>query len=295
MNLNGVEYYYIRNAQGDIIGLFDKTGAQVVSYTYDTWGKLISTTGSLASTVGVKNPYLYKGYRYDNETGLYYLQSRYYSPEWGRFVNADAIAGKVGELLGANVFAYCKNNAVNKYDSSGFMALDCEGRGRTAPSLVYEDKKAYANTLPGPLGGMARSKLQPNYYVGAQVQKNTKVRALGFSLSAGLGIRMGINVQFVFDNKGHKALAVTPIFGGSTPGSSAAVTYSRYKNTKSLYNIKGWGGDAGFSAPGYFGSGGIDYLFGAHNGVYGISGNYGIKGSPEIHTDVGYTFFWLHN
>jgi YD repeat-containing protein len=63
MNLNGVEYYYIRNVQGDIIGLHDKTGTQVVGYIYDTWGKLISITGTLASSVGVKNPYRYKGYR----------------------------------------------------------------------------------------------------------------------------------------------------------------------------------------------------------------------------------------
>jgi RHS repeat-associated protein len=88
MNLNGTEYYYIKNAQGDIIGLFDKTGTQVVSYSYDTWGKLISIGGSLASTVGAENPYRYRGYRYDSETGLYYLQSRYYNPDWGRFVNA---------------------------------------------------------------------------------------------------------------------------------------------------------------------------------------------------------------
>ena len=119
MDLNGVEYYYIRNAQGDIIGLFDKTGAQVVAYTYDTWGKLISTTGSLASTVGVKNPYLYRGYRYDTETGLYYLQSRYYSPDWGRFINMDATGGKIGELLSHNVFAYCMNNPVNMSDPDG--------------------------------------------------------------------------------------------------------------------------------------------------------------------------------
>lgn len=107
MNLNGVEYYYIRNAQGDIIGLFDKTGAQVVSYTYDTWGKLISIDGSLKDTVGVKNPYRYRGYRYDTETGLYYLQSRYYNPEWGRFINADGIIGHIGTFLLQNMFAYC--------------------------------------------------------------------------------------------------------------------------------------------------------------------------------------------
>lgn len=62
-------------------------------------------------------------YRYDTETGLYYLQSRYYNPEWGRFINADAIAGQVGELLGHNVFAYCKSNPVNMSDTSGFRSI----------------------------------------------------------------------------------------------------------------------------------------------------------------------------
>ena len=123
MNLNNVEYYYIRNAQGDITGLFDKAGAQVVSYTYDTWGKLLSTIGTLASTVGAKNPYLYRGYRYDSETGLYYLQSRYYNPDWGRFIHADNEGGQVGELLSHNVFAYCMNNPVNRSDPDGHWSI----------------------------------------------------------------------------------------------------------------------------------------------------------------------------
>ena len=95
----------------------------MVSYTYDTWGKLVSTTGTLASTVGVKNPYRYRGYRFDTETGLYYLQSRYYNPEWGRFINADALGGKVGELLTHNVFAYCLNNPVNMSDPDGNLSI----------------------------------------------------------------------------------------------------------------------------------------------------------------------------
>ena len=119
MNLNGEEYFYIRNIQGDIIGLVDETGAEVVSYTYDTWGKVISISGSLASTVGEKNPYLYRGYRFDSETGLYYLQARYYNPEWGRFLNADNFGGDTGSLLSHNVFAYCMNNPVNLSDPSG--------------------------------------------------------------------------------------------------------------------------------------------------------------------------------
>ncbi|MEG0772707.1 RHS repeat-associated core domain-containing protein [Clostridium sp.] len=82
----------------------------------------MSIEGTLKDSVGVKNPYRYRGYRYDTETGLYYLQSRYYNPEWGRFINADALIGQTGELLGHNMFAYTKNNPVNFKDDSGFVS-----------------------------------------------------------------------------------------------------------------------------------------------------------------------------
>lgn len=120
IELNGVEYYYVRNAQGDIISLIDSSGDEVVSYTYDTWGRLLSIDGKLKDSLGVKNPYRYRGYRYDNETEFYYLQSRYYNPEWGRFLNADGIVGETGELLSHNMFAYCNNNPVNNEDPNGF-------------------------------------------------------------------------------------------------------------------------------------------------------------------------------
>ena len=106
---------------------YDASGNLVVSYTYDTWGKLISTTGSLASTIGVKNPYRYRGYRYDTETGLYYLQSRYYNPDWGRFVNADGLVGDCGNILGHNMFAYCANNPVKNYDPTGLLHMESAG------------------------------------------------------------------------------------------------------------------------------------------------------------------------
>ena len=82
---------------------------EVVTYTYDSWGKLLNIGGSLASTVGQKNPYRYRGYRYDNETGLYYLQSRYYGPNTGRFINADdtdVLNNTDKNLLTVNLFAY---------------------------------------------------------------------------------------------------------------------------------------------------------------------------------------------
>ncbi|MGM8216350.1 RHS repeat-associated core domain-containing protein, partial [Bacillaceae bacterium W0354] len=106
MNLNGEEYYYIKNIQGDMIGLYDQYGTKVVSYQYDTWGNIVSISGDLADTIGEKNPYRYRGYRYDSETGLYYLNARYYNPEWGRFLNADSYGGSTGKLLSHNVYAY---------------------------------------------------------------------------------------------------------------------------------------------------------------------------------------------
>jgi RHS repeat-associated protein len=119
MSLNGTEYYYFHNAQGDIMGLFDRTGTVVVEYSYDAWGNILSITGSLASTVGAKNPYRYKGYRFDNETGWYYLQSRYYNPKFGRFIDADDI-----QYAGDNMFEYCYNSPLMISDIKGETPID---------------------------------------------------------------------------------------------------------------------------------------------------------------------------
>ncbi len=118
---NGTGYYYQTNLQGDVVGIYDSTGQLVVQYTYDTWGKLLSVTGTLASTIGQINPIRYRGYYYDNETGFYYLQSRYYDPETGRFLNADGFVSTGQEILGHNMFAYCGNNPVNRFDPNGIF------------------------------------------------------------------------------------------------------------------------------------------------------------------------------
>lgn len=150
MKLNDDYYYYIRNGQGDITGILDSNGTQVVTYTYDTWGKLTSITGSLASTVGEKNPYRYRGYRYDAETRLYYLQSRYYNPEWGRFINADVILGEEGELLSHNMFAYCQNNPVIHKDDSGYWldtALDAASLAYSIAKFIKRPTQANAKAI----------------------------------------------------------------------------------------------------------------------------------------------------
>ena len=130
VNYNGNYYYYLRNAQNDIVKLIDKTGATVVEYTYDSWGKLLSTSGSLASTLGKNNPFRYRGYVYDEETGFYYVSSRYYDPEIGRFINADDIAYLgMGGLTSYNLFAYCGNNPVMGYDPYGTFDWSSFGKG----------------------------------------------------------------------------------------------------------------------------------------------------------------------
>ena len=120
---NGTAYAYLYNLQGDVIGLVDSNGSKMVSYTYDAWGKPISKTGTLASTLGTIQPFRYRGYVYDEETGLYYVSSRYYDPEIGRFINADAVdlLGANGDFTSLNLFAYCGNNPVSRADSSGYL------------------------------------------------------------------------------------------------------------------------------------------------------------------------------
>ena len=110
------EYFYVKNLQGDILKVITATGTEAATYTYDAWGKLLTSTGDLADI----NPLRYRGYFYDTETGLYYLQSRYYDPEVSRFINPDAFATTDADgVLSANMFAYCENNPVNNDDPTG--------------------------------------------------------------------------------------------------------------------------------------------------------------------------------
>ena len=114
-------YYYIYNVQGDVIALADaSTGKLVVTYTYDAWGKVLSVNDTTANSVGTLNPFRYRSYYYDTETSLYYLQSRYYDPDTGRFINADAFTSTdISSPLSTNMFAYCENNPVANLDGDG--------------------------------------------------------------------------------------------------------------------------------------------------------------------------------
>ena len=119
MKYNNQLLYYVLNQQGDVVRLVNSSGTSYGIYTYDAWGNILTTTGSMASTLGQINPLRYRGYVYDVECNLYYLQSRYYDPAIGRFINADVFASTGQGILGNNMFAYCNNSPVNKIDPSG--------------------------------------------------------------------------------------------------------------------------------------------------------------------------------
>ena len=121
LKYNGTVYYYVTNLQGDVIQIVDASGNTVASYEYDPYGKVISTTGTLAEV----NPIRYRGYYYDNETGLYYLQSRYYDPIICRFINADTQLNVKDGTVGYNLYAYCNNNPAVYSDPTGHSILAC--------------------------------------------------------------------------------------------------------------------------------------------------------------------------
>ena len=127
----GQTYYFVYNGQGDVIGLYNHGGKLIATYAYDAWGRCIEAKAVTADDDGHAvtdpdhiafiNPFRYRGYMYDAESGLYYLGSRYYDPETGRFINADAFASTGQGLLGHNMFAYCQNNPSNHIDIEGYF------------------------------------------------------------------------------------------------------------------------------------------------------------------------------
>ena len=126
---NNNVYYYIKNIQNDIIGILDSNYNIVAKYQYDSFGNIISITDGNGNDVNDIdhianiNPYRYRSYYYDKETNLYYLNSRYYSPTFGRFINADAEFGRDYEFITYNLFVYSNNNPISCVDFDGNFAI----------------------------------------------------------------------------------------------------------------------------------------------------------------------------
>ena len=117
-------YFYMRDTLENILGIIDKNGNLVVQYAYNAWGKIQSITGTLATTVGEYNPFRYKGYHFDSDTGMYYCHTRYYVPDWCRWLCADGVIGlDPFGLFDQNLYCYCGNDPVNYFDPTGHSAI----------------------------------------------------------------------------------------------------------------------------------------------------------------------------
>ena len=122
---NGTAYAYVKSLQGDIVAILDENGNTVVSYGYDAWGAPLWCTGELAETLGNVQPFRYRGYVFDEETGLYYLKSRYFNSAICRFISSDVFFEKINSANSQNIYTYCHNETVVKYDKNGNASDSC--------------------------------------------------------------------------------------------------------------------------------------------------------------------------
>jgi RHS repeat-associated protein len=218
MRYNGTRYYYETNLQGDVIAILDTNGNSVVQYTYDAWGKLLSTAGTLADTIGTINPLLYRGYIYDHDTGLYYLQSRYYNSTIGRFICADTFVSTGQDLLGNNMFAYCLNNPVNMADDTGylpfFVVTGIAGAligGIIGYATTGSWKGAVVGAAVGGVIGLAGGAATAKLLAGSAVAKTSAVIAGGKAL-------LGITASGILSQADKIAQKVGSIYRSLTQG-----------------------------------------------------------------------------
>lgn len=130
-------YWFEKNLQGDIVAVYDEDGTKLVTYTYDAWGNCtVSYPNNGSSSTAIYNPFRYRGYYLDTETGFYYLNSRYYDPAIGRFLNADIYISTGQGILGTNMFAYCGNNPINRVDYTGEAFSDILNFIKTSVSEI---------------------------------------------------------------------------------------------------------------------------------------------------------------
>ena len=144
-------FYFEKNLQGDIVAVYNSMGDPVVYYSYDAWGnQTITWRNSYGPNFNASyNPFRYRGYYYDTETGFYYLQSRYYNPQWGRFLNADSYLSTGTGLIGFNMYAYCDNNPVMYVDPYGTSYCDCKACMAGLPDeCIYQRDSYHDPSIP---------------------------------------------------------------------------------------------------------------------------------------------------
>ena len=210
---NGTMYFYVKNLQGDVIRIIDLAGTEVASYVYDAWGNIKDTKGE--PTIREINPIRYRGYVYDTETSLYYLQSRYYDPFAGRFLNADIYCDTgTSTPLSTNMFAYCENNIINKIDPSGYWVVSAGLEGGAAAILglylavgVGFDGTNIAITLSVGMLIITNASAYISGYFAYYPNKKSVKNLSGWGASVGCSFSLGVHLSggagFEFQSNGH--------------------------------------------------------------------------------------------
>ena len=224
-------YWFEKNLQGDVVAVYDDDGTKLVSYKYDAWGNFTTQyhNNGLTSTARY-NPFTYRGYYYDTDLGLYYLNSRYYDSVVGRFINADgAISDVGGDIRGYNMYSYCFNNPVNMTDPDGNW-----------PQWAKDAVKWVAGNIVKPIVKTVESALS---YVDA-----TYSTGLAVSISGPGGV-VDFQAGVSMDTDGNIALQLS-LGGGlcATPSHGFSVTkYESVSNAPSVDNLTGPGYQIGAS------------------------------------------------
>ena len=222
---NGTMYYYQFNLQGDVTGIYNSNGQLVTEYKYDSWGKVLSVTGSMAGTVGQANPIRYRGYYYDSETGFYFLQSRYYDPETGRVLNADGVISGSGETVkGYNQFAYCFNNPINMSDETGNWPT-----WHDIGNKIKEGVQWVTDKIVKPI-------VQTGKKLWQTVVKGTTTTGVAVSGSFGISGTGSLGVSY--DSEGNLGIVVSGGGGGGTPSASASL-FKTKTSAPSIDNLEG--------------------------------------------------------
>ena len=212
MKYNDNMYFYQYDGLGNIVGLVDVNGAVVAEYVYDAWGRTTSRSGSMSQI----NPFTFKNYYYDTESGLYYLMSRYYDPVVGRFINADGVSAGVSDTAnGYNLYAYCFNNPVNMVDDSGNWPKWIKSTVKwVAKNIVKPVVKTVQKTL---------SKVDLTYSTGVNLSGTPGA----WIFNGQIGVSM--------DTKGN--VAVQASGGGGITGGNPGISITRYQSVTNAPNI----------------------------------------------------------
>ena len=223
-------YFYVRDTLENILGVIDSAGNLVVQYAYNAWGKNLGITGTLATTIGACNPFRYKGYHFDSDTGMYYCHTRYYVPDWCRWLCGDNFYFiKTDDLKSTNLFAYCQNDPINKQDESGCFAwliaailIGCTVAGATLGGLKANKdakeagksrKEVIVDTIKGVFIGASFG-----LAAGGAVVSTIAVfaSAVGFSMVAGVAVSKMFAIGALAFN--FNAFVVAPLMGVTMNG-----------------------------------------------------------------------------